>query len=66
VDLLPAVLLPDEDPEKFAAHAVTWLTAWAPRDLHEHEATVLTDLFAAGEITDHAERQAAKPRPSRR
>jgi hypothetical protein len=31
-------LLADEDPAEFQAHEATWLAAWAPRDLHEHEA----------------------------
>ena len=31
-------LLPDEDPAEFRRHEALWLAAWAPRDLHEHEA----------------------------
>ena len=31
-------LLPDEDPAGFERHESVWLAAWAPRDLHEHEA----------------------------
>ncbi len=31
-------LLPDEDPADFREHEATWLAAWSPRDLHEHEA----------------------------
>ena len=31
-------LLPDEDPAGFREHEATWLAAWTPRDLLEHEA----------------------------
>src|SRR5215207_963801 len=31
-------LLPDEDPAEFERHEALWLAAWAPCDLHEHEA----------------------------
>src|SRR5687768_15348861 len=33
-------LLADEDPAEFAAHKATWLSAWRPRDVHEHEAAL--------------------------
>ena len=77
-------LLSDEDPAEFHEHETMWLAAWAPRDVHEHqaaaaairamwreiradrlEAQVLTDLFAAGDIADTAEAQAAKDKAFR-
>ena len=30
-------LLTDEDPGELQRHEATWLAAWRPRDLHEHE-----------------------------
>ena len=31
-------LLADEDPAEFHEHETMWLAAWAPRDVHEHQA----------------------------
>ena len=33
-------LLPDEDPEEFAAHEAEWLATWRPRDQAEREAAL--------------------------
>ena len=33
-------LLPDEDPEEFAAHEAEWLATWRPRDPAEREAAL--------------------------
>ena len=34
-------LLPDEDPAEFPTHEATWLAAWRPRDLAEHDAALV-------------------------
>src|SRR5215207_1495789 len=58
-------LLPDEDPAEFERHEALWLAAWAPCDLHEHEAAgaairAMWREERADRLADEAERDAAK------